>query len=126
VSSPRQRLGDAGERYAERVLVQKGWRVLHRKWRGTAGEVDLVAETEPGGSLVFVEVKTRRGRTRGAAEEAISADQSERLMALGDEYVAADPALWDRPWRVDLIAIPIGWDGRISRVTHIVNACETV
>jgi putative endonuclease len=119
----RQRLGDAGERYAERLLAERGWRVLDRKWRGSLGEIDLIAESDDG-ALVFVEVKTRRGEGRGAAEEAISPEKAERLLALGEEYVAADPSLWNRPWRVDLIAITLGPRGEVARVSHIVNACE--
>jgi putative endonuclease len=119
----RQRLGDAGERYAERLLTDLGWRVLDRKWRGSLGEIDLIVESDDGG-LVFVEVKTRRGERRGAAEEAISPEKAERLLDLGEEYVAADPNLWSRPWRVDLVAITLGPRGDVARVSHIVNACE--
>jgi putative endonuclease len=119
----RQRLGDAGERYAERLLTERGWRILERKWRGTLGEIDLVAETREGG-LVFVEVKTRRGERLGAAEEAISAEKAERLLTLGEEFVASDSSLWNRPWRVDLVAITLGPRGDVARVSHIVDACE--
>jgi putative endonuclease len=62
----RVRLGDAGERFAERSLSEKGWEVVARKWHGGGGEVDLVALD--GDILVFVEVKTRRGAGYGTVE----------------------------------------------------------
>ena len=77
------------------------------------------------GVLVFVEVKTRRGRARGAAEEAVDDRKAERLLELGEQYVAEHPEHVDRFWRVDLIAITIGSKGAVERVTHIRNACST-
>lgn len=123
MSGPRLKLGDAGERLAERRMRELGWTVIDRKWRIRGGELDLVALE--GEVLVFVEVKTRRGRARGAAEEAIDDRKSERLLELGDEYVVAHPEHADRLWRVDLIAITIGTKGTVERVSHIRNACST-
>lgn len=119
----RQRLGDAGERLAERLLTRKGWRILERKWRGHRGEVDLVALD--GATLVLIEVKTRRGEARGAAEEALDDAKVARLLGLGEEYVAAHREYEGALWRVDLIAITVARGGAIDRVTHIVNACES-
>lgn len=119
----RKRLGDAGERLAERQLAARGWQILDRNWRGPSGEIDLVALD--GDMLVIVEVKTRRGDAYGAAEEAIDEAKAERLLALGEEYVAMHPEHESRLWRVDLVAITLGRSGAIERVTHIPNACET-
>ncbi|HUZ00851.1 MAG TPA: YraN family protein [Thermomicrobiaceae bacterium] len=119
----RIRLGDSGERLAERHLKARGWRVLDRKWRGERGELDLIALDDE--VLVFVEVKTRRGDSRGTAEEAIGPAKAARLLRLGTEYLAAHPALEDRLWRVDLLAITLGSSGAIERVSHIVSAVES-
>lgn len=121
MSGTRNRLGDAGERYAERRLLEDGWRILDRKWRGESGEIDLVAEDDEG--IVFVEVRTRRGEFRGRAEESITVAKSRRLLRLGSEYIARDPRLEERLWRVDLIAITLDATGRIQRYTHIRDAC---
>lgn len=121
MSTPRGRLGDAGERYAERQLTERGWRILARKWRGIAGEVDLIADE--GELIVLIEVKTRRGESHGRAEEAVSAAKCARLIQLGQEFIETTPGLEDRFWRVDLIAITIDRSGRIARYSHIEDAC---
>ena len=50
--TPRRRLGDAGERYAARLLEATGHTVLARQWRCPEGELDLVSLD--GEELVFV------------------------------------------------------------------------
>lgn len=121
MSGPRLRLGDAGERYAERRLTERGWTILDRKWRGTAGELDLVADD--GQMIVFVEVKTRRGDSHGRAEEAVSATKCATIIRLGEEFVQAHPELENRYWRVDTVAITLDRDGRVDRFSHIEDAC---
>jgi len=119
----RRRLGDAGERHAARVLAARGWRILDRQWRGEAGEIDLVALD--GDVLVLVEVKTRRGDRFGAAEEAVSPAKAARLLALGEEYVAAHPEHSERVWRIDLVAITLDARGAVERLTHLPDTYYT-
>lgn len=113
-------LGDAGERLAERRVLELGWTILDRKWRTRDGELDLVALDQD--VLVFIEVKTRRGGSRGTAEEAVDERKAVRLLALGDQYIAEHPEHGERYWRVDLIAITLSATGAIERVNHIRNA----
>ncbi|CCF83810.1 YraN family protein [Nitrolancea hollandica] len=119
----RRKLGNAGERYAERLLTRDGWRILDRQWRGSKGEIDLVALD--GEILVLVEVKTRRGARMGTAEDAVTPAKAARLIALGDEYVATHPTYADHYWRIDLVAITLDSAGAVERVTHIQNAFTT-
>ncbi len=123
MSRGRRGLGDAGERLVERALTERGWRVIARNWRGASGEIDLVALD--GDVLVIVEVKTRRGDARGAAEEAVTPAKAARLLALGEEFVAAHAAYQDLLWRVDLVAVTLDARGRVERFTHIESACAT-
>jgi putative endonuclease len=122
MTTPRQRLGDGGERLAERHLLSLGWTILARKWRGSSGEIDLVADS--GDLIVFVEVKTRRGESHGRAEEAVSPAKCGRLILLGQQFLETDETLVDRLWRVDLIAITLGRDGAVVRLNHIEDVCR--
>ena len=122
MSGRRRAFGNAGERYAASRLAAQGWTIVDRNWRGSCGEIDLVALD--GEVLVVVEVKTRHGAARGAAEEAVGPAKAARLLALGEEYLAAHPEHLERYWRVDILAITVGPDGRAERVSHIVNAVE--
>ena len=111
-------LGNRGEYLAAQMLVANGYRLLARNWRCPIGELDLVAEQ--GGSLVCVEVRTRRGESFGSPEESITAAKRARLAALAEAYVQATD--WPGDWRIDVIAIELDAQGRVSRMDHYQNA----
>lgn len=123
MTNGRKALGNAGERLAARYLEERGLRIIERQWRGKAGEVDLVALD--GEILIVVEVKTRRGRRFGDAEEAIDDTKAERLLALGEEYTASHREHSERYWRVDVVAITLDTSGRLERLTYLQDACRT-
>ena len=116
----RRRLGDLGERRARLHLEAKGYACLAANWRCLGGELDLVMRDRD--ELVFVEVKTRHGERMGRAEEGISAAQARRLFTAAAAYLAANPALGDPIWRIDLVAITLDRNGVVRRLTHLVNA----
>jgi putative endonuclease len=118
--TPRQRLGDFGERQAALLLTRLGHAIIARGWRCPAGELDLV--TLDGEELVFVEVRTRRGERLGTPEESIDERKAARLLALGEHFLAAHPEHDSRIWRIDLVAIVLDAAGRIVRTTHHENA----
>lgn len=100
-----QRLGSRAEALVAEHLVALGWRVLERNWRCRWGELDIVAEE--GRSLVFVEVKARSSRRRGAPEEAVDARRQARLARAAGAYLAAHGFL-ERPCRFDVAAVEDG------------------
>ncbi|MCM8749154.1 YraN family protein [Thermomicrobiaceae bacterium CFH 74404] len=117
----RQRhLGRRGEEHAARWLQERGWVILDRNWRGSAGELDVVALD--GEVLVGVEVKLRRGEEFGAAEEAITPSKLTRLLQTTSEYLLHHAEHSERLWRVDLLAITLDARGRVQRVIHVENA----
>ena len=112
----RAALGQWGEDLAERELRRRGYAVLERNRRVGRGEVDLVARH--GGSVVLVEVKTRRTSTFGEARDAISVAKARRLVTLGQRYAQATGTT---DWRIDVVAIDIAPDGSYT-VDVIENA----
>jgi putative endonuclease len=54
-----KRIGDRGEEIALRYLLRKGYSLVERNYRTRYGELDLILRHE--NTLVFVEVKLRRG-----------------------------------------------------------------
>lgn len=110
-----KRLGNWGERIASIHLEAKGYIILNRNWRGPGGEIDLVARN--GETIVFVEVKTRRGRDFGAPEEALTPRKAEKLVSLGQQYMV-DHDLEDVNWRIDLVSVELDHDGRLVRCEH--------
>jgi len=117
----RKRLGDAGEEIATRELVRRGYVVRERNWRCPEGELDMVAEQ--GETLVFVEVRTRRGDRFGTPEESITLAKRAHLIAAAQAYLQAH-SLQDRDWRIDVVAVEMSAQGQLRRVDVIENAIE--
>jgi len=91
-----------GETEAARYLRRLGWDIVETNWHCRYGEIDLIARQ--GKSLVFVEVKTRRSRSFGLPEEAITPSKRQRILRSAWTYLEAN-GLQSADWRVDVIAI---------------------
>ena len=87
-TTPRARLGAAGERLAALAIERAGLRIIARNWRCPYGEIDLIAEDDQRGELVFIEVKTRRGARLGIPEEAITPAKRSDVIAAAQTSVA--------------------------------------
>lgn len=114
----RKKLGAWGEKVAAHHLEAKGYTIVARNWRCQQGEIDLVAQA--GTETVFVEVKTRRGRSMGMPEEALTPHKARKLMKLAQLYVAEHNL--DVDWRIDLVAVELDPKGKLLRCEHIPNA----
>jgi putative endonuclease len=77
--------GRIGEADAAAYLETLGYRILRRNLRGPAGEIDLIAHD--GDTLVFVEVKLRRGTRFGSALAAVDARKRARIRALAEDFL---------------------------------------
>ncbi len=76
--------GVAAENVARRHYAQAGYRLLDERWRGKAGEIDLIFSKN--GETVFVEVK--RARDFAQAVERLGPAQMERIAVAAEEYAA--------------------------------------
>jgi putative endonuclease len=108
-------LGRSGEQLAARFLEAAGYRIIERNWRGTRGELDLIAEHD--GTTVFVEVKTRSALRFGHPFEAITPAKLRSLRRLAGEWCAQANGARGRI-RLDVIAVIGGLDGP-ARIEHL-------
>jgi putative endonuclease len=113
LSDYRALLGKAGEDLACQELERRGYVISARRWRGRAGEIDIVARD--GTTLVFVEVKTRSGSAFGAAAEAVSARKRLRIARLAKAYMTRH-RLEHCSCRFDVVAIDLDGEGPAVRV----------
>lgn len=113
-----QELGRLGERAAEAALVEAGLKILERRWRERAGEIDLVAED--GAILVFVEVKARRGTGFGTPAEAVTPAKRRRLARLALSYTSRRGWL-ERRCRFDVVEV-FASGSTVERVRHLPDA----
>lgn len=113
------RAKDAVGRYGENVaathLIRCGWEVLDRNWRGSGGELDIVALH--GTELVVVEVKTRTGDGFGHPAEAVTPAKMARLRRLAGQWLAAHD-VHPASVRIDVLAVHAARSGA-ARVEHL-------
>jgi len=100
------RYGWLGETLCAGVLLAKGYRVLARRWRTAAGEIDLIARRRR--VLAFVEVKARREAATAIA--AVGPRQRRRIERAAGAFVGRRPELAGLDWRFDVMLVtPWGW-----------------
>jgi putative endonuclease len=98
---PRAAAGAAAEALAARFLAQHGLTIVERNWRWRGGEIDLVARD--GETLVFVEVRLRRGGEFGGAAASITAAKQARIVTAAGLYLARLPRT--PPCRFDAVLL---------------------
>ncbi len=95
-------LGQQGETLACQYLSRHGYRVIVRNYRTKLGEIDIIAEEK--GTLVFVEVKTRRGHQCGHPFEAVTPAKCRQISRVALEYLA-ETGREGQSARFDVVAI---------------------
>lgn len=106
-----ERRGRRSETWAAVFLMAKGYRILGRRVRTRAGEIDLVARS-PSGVLCFVEVKARAARELAA--ELLGPRQQARIARAAAMFLARKPALANKGMRFDVIMLaPRSWPKHI-------------
>jgi len=115
-------LGWLGEQIAAEYLEARGFEILARNVRSRLGEIDLIARD--GTTLVFVEVKTRRGHPADPPQAGVDLRKRNRLARLALDYLARE-WLRDLACRFDVVAVTLDLDdaeGRSPRVEHFPGA----
>lgn len=115
----RKSLGRRGEEEAARDLARRGMTIVDRNVRSRLGEIDLVARD--GSTLVFVEVKSRRGSLGDPPEAAVTSDKQRRLARLAMGYLKMK-RLGDVPCRFDVVAVTLDDRDRVSKIRHLPGA----
>jgi putative endonuclease len=111
-----------GKKAEERVAIYlrlKGYRIIERNYRVPPGEIDLIVSR--GGTLVFVEVKARRGTAQGSPLEAVPPQKVRRISAAAALYLAGRKT---RPsCRFDVVTVgpDKNWLGS-PKIRHLENA----
>jgi putative endonuclease len=110
-------VGAWGEDLALRYLVRRGYRLVERNYRTRRGEIDLILRKED--TLVFVEVKLRRGTGFGNPLEAVTPRKQATLRYLAEWYLADRKPDFDTV-RFDVVGILAGREG--LRIDHVEDA----
>ena len=93
--------GLAAENQVERAYLNRGARLLERRWRGRSGEIDLIFEQDD--DVIMVEVKSSRTHSRAA--EKVLPRQIARLMRAAEEFLGTLPRGLLTPMRLDVALV---------------------
>lgn len=109
----RYETGLSGEQTAENWLCERGMHCEARRYRAADGEIDLVMID--GDTVVFVEVKSRPGRSAGAGLIAVTPAKRRRMTHAAQMFLI-ERGWMDRSVRFDVVEISA--DG----ILHVPNA----
>lgn len=103
--SDKQRIGRIGEHLAARHLKVLNWEIIEQNWRCEYGEIDIIAKD--GDTLVFVEVRTRRGvEAMQRALASVDKVKQKRLRRIIEAYLTEQP-IPELVTRVDVVGVSV-------------------
>lgn len=101
--TPGAALGRRGEDLAHRYLRSCGYSVIARNYKpGLDSEIDIVARN--GGTLVFVEVKSRMTAEFGTPDRAVDGEKQRHILRAARAFVSRSGDSWNNV-RFDVISI---------------------
>jgi len=113
------RLGEWGENTARVFLELCGYSCLDCRYRRPGGEIDLVMRR--GGTVAFVEVKTRGPGAIASADEWFRPQQHRRLRRMALQWLQDHPSQAPRELRFDLVAIDVDEDDGGVSLRHLLG-----
>ena len=114
-SARTERVGRLAEFASLVVLLFKGYRVIARRFRSPAGEIDLIVRR--GRRIAYVEVKARRDAARAA--ESVGAPQRRRIRRAAAHFLKLRPDLAAFDQRFDVMLV-VPW----AVPDHIMDAWQ--
>lgn len=99
--------GKKGEKLAAEYLAGKGFTVLHRNWRYSRYEVDIIASKK--NVLHFIEIKTRRSASFGLPEDNADKKKIRNLAEAAEEFMTQNPG-----WKLiqfDILSVMLNNNG---------------
>ena len=112
-------LGRRGEALALQKIKSFGYQCLASNYRCPLGEVDLIARD--GETIVFIEIKTRKGSSLGYAKEAVHAKKKRQLSKVALAYLKNNGLLGSKA-RFDVIAVQVKEQG--AEIEWVKNAFD--
>ena len=109
--------GAWGEEMALRYLLGRGYELVERNYRTRYGELDVILRD--GDTLVFVEVKLRRGTGFGGPLEAVTPRKQAKIRSLAEQYLLDRDPSFDAV-RFDVVGILVARDE--PRLQHVKDA----
>ena len=112
-------LGKWGEQYAADYLQSIGYDIIERDWRIGHRDIDSIARTGDGTTVVFVEVKTRTSDVVTKPDDAVDIKKIRNIGYAANNYIKTKGIVDEV--RFDIISI-IGNNKENAQLEHIIEA----
>ena len=112
-------LGKWGEDEAACYLEDEGYTIIDRDWKIGRRDLDIIAMSPDGDTLVIVEVKTRTEEEYQKPEEAVDRRKMRNLAIAANAY--AKECQIDKNMRFDIISI-VGKGHQVESLEHLQDA----
>lgn len=112
-------IGKWGEELAAKYLHGQGYIIRERNWQVGHRDIDIIAVTADGMTVVFVEVKTRTSDIVLRPEDAVDIKKIRSIGYAANEYVKERGVTEEL--RFDIISI-VGESPEEARLEHITDA----
>jgi len=110
-----RKLGDFGEKLAQKYLEREGYEIVGRNYHKRGGEIDIIALDE--GQFVFVEVKTRSTSAFGSPAEAVTLRKQKKMILTAKSYLLEKNGDLEN-FRLDAVSVELDCDGRRANIRH--------
>ena len=123
----KKRIGNFGERVAEKFLRNKGYQILGRNFvfripgNPQKGEIDIVAKK--GDTISFVEVKTLKGKKGFLPEDKVNSSKRKKLRVAAESWLMKNKIPLNSKWQIDVISIKIDSNKKV-KIDHFENAID--
>ena len=111
-------LGRRGESLALAYLEKKGYKKITCNYKSTHGEIDLIMEDQ--GTLVFIEVKSRRNFSYGEPKQAVTPIKQKHIRYTARSFLYTHH-ITNRSLRFDVVEVLLQ-ERDAARFHHIRNA----
>lgn len=108
-------IGRLAENLAAETLIKKGYQILERNFFNRFGEIDIIAQDH--NTLVFVEVKAKKGVEFGMPEEMVNPYKLNKIRHMAIIYMKGE----NLPCRIDVVAIVLSETNDLLRLSHYQN-----
>lgn len=112
-------LGKWGEQYAADYLQSIGYDIIERDWRIGHRDIDIIARTGDGTTVVFVEVKTRTSDVVTKPDDAVDIKKIRNIGYAANNYIKTKGIVDEV--RFDIISI-IGNNKENAQLEHTIEA----
>ncbi|MEA1972281.1 MAG: YraN family protein, partial [Candidatus Cloacimonadota bacterium] len=98
----KKKLGNLGEKLAQKNLLKKRYDILELNFFSQFGEIDIIATK--GNEIIFVEVKTRTSNIESALSS-VSFSKQQKLHKTAQIFLSKNPKYSEYFTRFDVIAV---------------------